>query len=390
MKKTILVASMCLAGLVHAQTAATQPAAQASKPTAANAVPTSAQIDKARVNAADRIKAVMDAMQRGDASALPADAQRAISTGLSAGEQSSKLEAPASTIDAAMRNNEEWQKASTEAFIAALPPKDRPLGVSILQGAGTMPGNNGRLYFFVSRSMPQSLLKAYALDALYTGAAMVVRGVRKGDTIKEYVEEAMNDFNTADGHALAGMEVNPNLFDMFKVDVVPAVVWTNLAGLDDVGAGCKPLPEGAAIPQVELIGPDDRPLLADRPSCAQANPETYYKVTGALNLPYVLDRFESAGLSKDATKAIRDGLAERNANVFQGKQVTVGRDMVGHTDEVTFAQMPRHILLEWKQKLESPLKVSRTIYGPTFSEDTEEDADYRIELEKKVRHGLGL
>jgi type-F conjugative transfer system pilin assembly protein TrbC len=356
---------------------------------------TAATKDKPRASAnqsgVDRMKAIMDSMQSGQQGGLSGATQRAVQTGVASGEKSAKLDMPASTVEFSIKANEQWQQMSREAFVAALPPRDRAIGASVILGDGTLPGNQGKLYFFVSRSMPVSLLRAYALEALYTGASLVTRGIRKGDTIKEYIEEAMTDFNNAEGTMLAGMEVNPNLFDMFNVTVVPAVVWTNRIGLEDIGAGCQDLPEGSAMPQVEMTGPDDQPIMVDKPTCAPASPSSYYKIAGALTLPYVLDRFEEAGLSREATKVYRTALADRNGNVHQGQGAvkSSGNTMSPLVDDIKIDRMPRHVLLDWQTQL-STQKVQRGPYGPVFGNDAEEDATYRQELDQKVRHGLGL
>lgn len=338
----------------------------------------------------DRMKSIMDSLQSGQQGGLSDDTQRAVQTGISSGEKSSKLDMPASTVDFSLRQSNQWEAMSKDAYVASLPPRDRALGQSILLGDGTLPGHKGKLYFFVSRSMPASMLRAYALDALYTGATLVTRGIRKGDTIKEYVEESINDYNNAEGQMLASIEVNPNLFDMFQVDVVPAVVWTNRIGLEDIGSGCQNLPEGAAIPQIELMGPEDRPILLDKPICAPASNTSYYKLTGALALPYVLERFEEAGLSKEATAPIRAGLADARGSVLPGRAVApVGNAIALMDDDVKLDRMPRHVLQDWKTQLATS-NVQRTLYGPDFSSDGEDDPVYREELDKQIRHGLGL
>ena len=336
------------------------------------------------------MRSIMDAVKNENSAALPAATQQAVSTGLASGQKSGDLKnAPQSTVDLAVKANEEWIQMSKEAYVAALPPRDRARGASLLLGDGTLPDYKGKLYFFVSRSMPMSMLRAYALDALYTGATLVTKGIRKGDTIKEYVEEAVGDFNNAEGQVLAAMEVNPNLFDMFDVKVVPAVVWTNRAGLDDVGAGCLPIPEGQPIPQVELVGPDDRAMMVDRPACAQASASSYYKITGALTLPYVLERFEDAGLPKNASAPIRAALADRRESAaHESAQAQVGNSMQPINGEIRLQNMPKHVLSTWQELLTSS-KVQRGPNGPAFSEEGEDDPAYRQELEAKIRHGLG-
>lgn len=372
-----LSCALALLAIAAAHAQSPQPRAAAPQPPAS--APTSG---------VDRMRAVLDSIQKGDATGLPAATQRAIGSGLESAEKGGSLTMPSTTVDFALRANEQWKQLSRDAYIAALPPRDRALGSSILSGDGTLPGHQGRLFIFVSRSMPMSLLRAYAVDALYTGATLVTKGIRKGDTLKEYIEEALTDFNTAGGQSLAGLEINPNLFDMFDVQVVPAVVWTNRVGLDDIGAGCQNLPEGAPIPQLQLEGPDSRPILVDSPTCAPASPASYYKIAGALRLPYVLDRFEEAGLAKEATQPFRASLAERRGSVVQGSGAALGNAMPLIEDDLKLDRLPRAILLDWKQSLVEQ-KVQRSPYGPAFSREGDDDPIYRAELEQQIDRGLG-
>lgn len=337
----------------------------------------------------DRMKAILNALKNEDHTGLKEDTQRAVHTGVASGEKTATMEMSKENMEFSLKANDQWQEMSKQAYVAALPPRDRALGASILLGDGTLPGHQGKLYFFVSRSMPAAMLRAYALDALYTGATLVTLGIRKGDTIKEYVEEAVNEFNNVEGQILAGMEVNPNLFDMFGIKVVPSVVWTNRVGLEDIGSGCQNLPDGVAVPQLQMAGPDDKILLVDKPTCAPAATSSYYKLTGALKLPYVLDRFEQAGLSREATDVFRKGLSERHGNVHQGQKSVPGNGIAPMDDDVKLDRMPRHVLAQWKEQLATQ-NVQRGPYGPVFSSEVEDEPDYREELDKKVRHGLGL
>lgn len=340
-----------------------------------------------------RMQELMRAIKEGNTASLPEDTRKALETGQTGATRIADMNsAPASTVEFATQANEKWQQMAREAYVAALPPKDKELGRSLLLGDGSLPGDKGKLYFFVSRSMPMSMLKAYALDALYTGGTLVVKGIRKGDTIKEYIEEAVNDFNNAEGQVLSSLEVNPNLYDMFQVDVVPSVVWTNRIGLEDIGAGCENLPEGAPVPKVTLPGPNDELLEVDRPTCAPAPSTAYYKLTGALTLPYVLDRFEQAGLSKAATEQYRRALAERHANAFDSNLATMpasGNALQPITGDIRLDSMPKHVLQEWDHLLATE-NVQRGPYGPVFSEESEDDPAYRAELRQKIQRGLGL
>lgn len=338
----------------------------------------------------DRMQAIIDSVAHKNDSPLPADTRQAINSGIQSATVSADIgHMDAKTVDFSVQQAQKWEQMAREAYVAALPPRDRALGRSVLLGDGT--GGPGRMYIFVSRSMPDSMLRAYAVDAFYLGAQLLVKGVRKGDTLKEFVANAMEDFNSVDGMAMAGLDINPNLFDMFDVKVVPAVVWTNRVGLDDVGSGCQNLPDGAPVEKLYLEGPEEQQLISvDKPVCAKLPDTAFYKMSGALSMTYVLDRFQDAGLPKDVTDGYRAKLAERTGNIFDGsvKQST-GHGMAPVSFDAKLDRLPKAVLLSIKEQLETG-NVQRGPYGPTFSPDADDDTQYRQELTEKIRHGLGL
>ncbi|WP_164714669.1 TrbC family F-type conjugative pilus assembly protein [Burkholderia ambifaria] len=336
----------------------------------------------------DRMKSVMDAVGKGDLSALSAKDRRAVQTGeAGATAAASPARVDAQTAAFAQEQSADWQQLAKQAYVAALPLQDQALGRSILLGDGTVPGSKGQLYIFVSRSMPMSLLRAYALEALYTGAALVVRGIRPGQSVNDYVQEAVSDFNSADGQVLAGLEINPDLFDMFDVKMVPAVVWSGRAGLEDVGSGCTDVPEGTPLEKITLMGPDDQLITMDRPTCAKLPDSSYFKITGALSLPYVFDRFQEAGAPKDVMDQFRQELAEMAANGVS--PAGDGHTMAQFDAGLKIEMLPRYVLRYWQRQLATHKTVQRAPYGPAFSDDGDDDASYRKELEEKIRKGLG-
>lgn len=370
MKTTIkltIVSAALACGLAQAQTAASAPAQ----------------------TGMSRMKAIIDGVAKSETAALKPSTQQAIETGMHSARTSANVDRmDARTVDFAVEQSAKWQQMAREAYVAALPPRDRALGASVLLGDAT--GGPGNVYIFVSRSMPESLLRAYAVDAFYLGAKLVVKGVRKGDTLREYVADAMENFNSIDGMTMAAMEINPNLFDMFDVKVVPAVVWTNRVGLDDVGAGCQNVPDDAPVEQLNLTGPDGEIISVAKPACAKVPDTAFYKLSGALTLPYVLDRFQQAGLSETVVDGYRVKLAERTGNVHDGSVAqTAGNAMAPISHEAKLDRLPTAALRHIQQQLQSS-NVQRGPFGPTFSPDAEDDVGYRQELDEKVRHGLGL
>ncbi|WP_060192409.1 TrbC family F-type conjugative pilus assembly protein [Burkholderia ubonensis] len=377
--KLSVITAVLACSLAHAQTPA-----GASKLLDAPAL---AGTSQAGVN---RMKGIIDGVSKGNVGGLSEETRAAISTGQQSAKVSSDVNnMDAKTVDFAVDQSKKWEQMAREAYVAALPPRDRALGASVLLGDSTA-GGPGRIYVFVSRSMPQSLLRAYAVDAFYMGAELVVKGVRKGDTLKEFLADAIENFNSVDGMTMAGLNINPNLFDMFDVKVVPAVVWTNRVGLDDVGSGCQNVPDGTPLEQLNLEGPNDTTLTVEKPTCAKLPETSYYKLSGALAMPYVLDRFQEAGLAKDVVDDYRAKLAERTGNVHDGSVTqTTGHAMAPVSADAKLDRLPKAALLTIKEQL-AESNVQRGPFGPTFSPDDDDDPVYRQELTEKIRHGLGL
>lgn len=378
--KLSLMSCALACGVAQAQALVPASAGQATAPSKEVASP----------NGTSRMMGLMDAIKRGKVDSLPAQDRRAVQSGLTSGAvaaDTSRMDPK--TVQFSVEQAQKWEQMAREAYVAALPPRDRALGASVLLGDGTDPGGAGTLYIFVSRSMPPSLLRAYAIDAFYLGAELVVKGLRKGDTLKEYVAEAMEQFNSLEGQSLAGMEINPNLFDMFDVQLVPAVVWTGRVGLDDIGSGCQNVPEGTPLEQLSLTGPDDTMIQLDRPTCAKQPESSYYKLSGALTLPYVLDRFQEAGLSKKTVDELKARLAVHTGNVHDGSvQQGLGNAMAPVSHHARLDRLPPHVLQAYREGLATS-NVQRGPFGPTFSPEEDDDAQYRQELTEQIRKGLG-
>ncbi|MEX3983631.1 TrbC family F-type conjugative pilus assembly protein [Paraburkholderia sp. EG287A] len=338
----------------------------------------------------DRMKSVMEAVTGGNLSTLaPAD-QQAAQTGVAGATRDADPNIyDKKTAEFAVEAQAKWNDLARQAYVSALPPADQAIGRSILLGDGTVPGSPGKLFFFVSRSMPLPLLRTYALEAFYLGGTLVVRGIRPGESVKEYVDEAVSDYNSAGNQVLSGIEINPNLFDMFNVTMVPSVVWTNRQGLDDIGAGCPNLPDNVQTPQVTVEGPDGSPITLDKPVCAPAPDSSFYKLTGALALPYVFDRFEQAGAPKAAIEEYRQELKEMAQNGVSADGVDGGHGLAGLKGDIKVEQLPKYVLRYWQQELATQ-KVQRAPYGPAFSEGGDDDPEYRQELEQKIQRGLGI
>lgn len=336
------------------------------------------------------MRSLMENIRTGDYSNLSPQVQKSIDTAITSAQYAADPNnMDPNIIDFVVGQTENWQQKTLDAYVASLPPRDQERGRSVLLGNGTVAGSPGKMYIFVSRSMPLSMLRAYALEAFYTNSSLVVKGIRKGDTVKDYVEEVLEEFNFSDDQVLAGLEINPNLFDMFKVDVVPAVVWTNRAGLGDIGSGCQ-APPSITQPMMKVQGPNEEWFEVEEPKCMPVPSSSYVKITGALKMEYVLERFEENGVPAESIKEYRQMLATRLANPHQGTvQSNYSTEMVPVEGEVVLDYLPRHLLESWQEDLQVT-NVQKGPLGPVFGVDIEDDPIYRKDLQNKIDHQLGL
>src|SRR5699024_873686 len=81
----------------------------------------------------------------------------------------------------------------------------------------------GQLYVFVSMSMGENMLRAYLQEGAWAGAHVLVRGIPPGMTLMQYLKDVM--LPLAQGQSGAGIQIDPRLFDLYSVDVVPTIVW---------------------------------------------------------------------------------------------------------------------------------------------------------------------
>ena len=117
-----------------------------------------------------------------------------------------------------------------------------------------------KIYYFVSFSMPESLLKTYLLDAIWTGGDVVIKGILpKYNNIYKFVGEKLKPL--VYGKQMAAIQINPNLFEMYAIDKVPSIVVTQNNELN----GCMPLSNtGFGATQ----------------ACGELPKKSYYKISG--------------------------------------------------------------------------------------------------------------
>ncbi|MCD6056289.1 MAG: Type-F conjugative transfer system pilin assembly protein TrbC [Gammaproteobacteria bacterium] len=129
----------------------------------------------------------------------------------------------------------------------------------------------GYLYYFISFSMPDPLIKAYMLDAIWTGGTLVLRGVTPKMNLHQFIFTKIYPLVNYKG-AHAEVDIDPNLYELFDITAVPSIVLapTNEKPRCVKGKGKS----SGCLPEAE---------------------ENYFKVSGNVSTTWALERFEEAG-----------------------------------------------------------------------------------------------
>jgi len=156
------------------------------------------------------------------------------------------------------------------------------------------------LYVFVSYSMPEDMIKAYAREAMWSGASLVVKGLLEGEEISDFVQKKAKALLNGKGYT-AAMHIDPRLFDAFEINSVPAIVLSK----DDVSQYC--------VSSSKKVNEKNA-----TPLCESRKPDTYVKVSGAITLDYALKLFQgSESFSVEASSrldALRSNIGKPDKN----------------------------------------------------------------------------
>ena len=92
------------------------------------------------------------------------------------------------------------------------------------------------IIIFVSFSMPPSSLKSWLNDAQMIGAHVAIRGL-----VNNSFKETLNAFTKiTDDEKPAGLQIDPELFNDFSIEQVPAVVSLNRGECNGDNHNCSP------------------------------------------------------------------------------------------------------------------------------------------------------
>ena len=193
------------------------------------------------------------------------------------------------------RNITHYSHASIRATLNQLAPQMLP--------HSSMNTQRGSLYVFISFSMPMSILKAYMVQAIWSGATLVLRGVDPDDKcIKDLLKRIMPLVQFKGAHAR--IQITPMLFDRYNITTVPTILYSKLS---------------SSIPcQMHLTVIDGMPTS----SCLPQDPNTYWKIEGLVSISYALAQFADHGakVSHALNSLNRSGLPNRQMiKPFKGK-----------------------------------------------------------------------
>lgn len=133
------------------------------------------------------------------------------------------------------------------------------------------------LYIFISYSMPIGVIKAYAREAMWSGASLVIRGLEEGEDIQDFLKKKALPLVEGKGYA-ASLNIDPRLFDAFGIDYVPAIVLSE----DDFTEYCRA--DGEKLTDFNVTR-----------KCALRPDDSYIKISGNLTLDYALEQFQEEG-----------------------------------------------------------------------------------------------
>lgn len=182
----------------------------------------------------------------------------------------------------------------------------------VLRFLGIDPEGRDSLYIFVSWSMPLSMLRAYAVEAMWTGGALVFRGVPPGRTIPQFFTQDVRQL-VYDKGASAVISVDPRLYDTYQVKQVPTIVFTHdRSNPMCANAGERTITVGKKSAKFAL--------------CPPLDPSKYWKISGAVTVDYALEEFKAHGsagadkLLRALARAYQDGKAPpRDQQPFVGE-----------------------------------------------------------------------
>lgn len=200
-----------------------------------------------------------------------------------------------------------------------------------------------QLYVFVTFGMPIDMIRAYLREAMWSGAILVVKGLPPGMDMMSFSQQLVAPLVGRKG-ASAALQIDPTLFDLYEVDVVPSIVLNeDLSRTTCIG--------DASRQETDMEG-----RVWDIRACRPAAEDSYYRIGGAITLDYALERF------------IAEGSEQAQVRLDQMREVLGARsgDNQKPADPETWDDIPTpEAREEIRRLLEAQGDVIETEYGIT-------------------------
>jgi len=217
--------------------------------------------------------------------------------------------------------------------------------------------NENQLYVFVSFSMPEPLIRAYALDAAFAGATLVIRGIDEDADLRSFVGGRLLEL-LRPGEIGAPIQIDPRLFDTYGIDKVPAVVLADQ--VDNIV--CESGTNSSSFYRQQEVR---------YPKCDPAPPDSFWALSGAVTTQYALETFEGNG-STQATAFLdnlRSGYATEQPFGMDEQGNTIPQVRKGIEGDDFKAQLEvlaaRNAQIIEDRYMESNMTIYSTPWGPT-------------------------
>lgn len=204
-----------------------------------------------------------------------------------------------------------------------------------LQFLGLDPEGSSGVYIFVSWSMPKEMLRSYVIEAMWSGATLVFRGVPPGIPLATFLTQNLRELVYNKGSS-ANISIDPRLYDAFGVTKVPTIVFAT----DRSNFDCK------GYQYVEFKAETGDTLRYE--ACPPMDSAKFDKMEGAVTLKYALDTFIENGSKKAVPfrNALSKGLFEDKVNVAKEQVPFVGKwdDVLTPEEKATLKGLTSELL----------------------------------------------
>ena len=134
--------------------------------------------------------------------------------------------------------------------------------------------NNGKLYYFISFSMPDKLIKGYIKEAIWSGGTLVLRGIDpEYKTLSAFLNDKVIPLVDYKG-AHPPIEIDPNKYDEYNITTVPIIVYSTVSKTTQC-TGTK--------------------LANGYEKCNAFDSDKYWKMAGTVSTYYALNAFKKDG-----------------------------------------------------------------------------------------------